>query len=61
MVSINPKPEQKFPALCAWCGCVCGFMSVKNSHGICTECSDLMLLELRTKITDPRGHKKEVK
>jgi hypothetical protein len=53
MVKIDQKPEQLFPVICSWCGCVCDFSVCDHSHGICSLCARKLLTESRFK-KDPR-------
>jgi len=39
-VEINLKPECRYPVMCAWCGRLVDWSNVKNSYGMCDECSE---------------------
>lgn len=45
MTKIDVVPENPFPVVCAWCKKVVGYSTVKESHGLCRECSKRLLEE----------------
>jgi len=41
------QKAQKYPVFCAWCHREIGKSEVEHSHGICKNCAEKMLVDLR--------------
>gem|GEM_PF-3808907 len=41
--------QHQYPVICAWCKQIIRYSTVQGSHGICEDCKNKMLAELKKK------------